>query len=97
MSQTVMAVMETRFQVLETEQQNMKQRITGVESKAANISENIQAMMAHWKITPVNYKRKPADDPEEEGEMEQAYCSVALVQGQGDKCFWHFPIEKCDL
>ncbi len=61
------------------------------------IGENIQAMMAHWKITPVNYKRKPADDPEEEGEMEQAYCSVALVQGQGDKCFWHFPIEICVL
>jgi hypothetical protein len=88
MSQTVMAVMETRFQVLETEQQNMKQRITGVENKAANISENIQAMMAHWKITPVsNYKRKPADDPEEEGEMEQAYRPVTLVQGQGDNCF----------
>jgi hypothetical protein len=87
MSQTVMAVMETWFQVLETEQQNMKPRITGVENKAVNISENIQAMMAHWKITPVNYKRKPADDPEEEGEMEHAYRSVALVQGQGDKCF----------
>lgn len=87
MSQTVMAVMETWFQVLETEQQNMKPCITGVENKAVNISENIQAMMAHWKITPVNYKRKPADDPEEEGEMEHAYRSVALVQGQGDKCF----------
>jgi len=57
MSQTVMASMETRFAVIEKEQMSMKQRITGVESKTNYISDNIQAMMEHWKIEPTSYKR----------------------------------------
>jgi hypothetical protein len=61
MSQTVSAVMETRFQLIEQEQLHLKQRITGVENKATNISNNIQAMMAHWKITPVSYKRNQSE------------------------------------
>jgi hypothetical protein len=86
-SQTVMAVMENRFQTIENEQQHMKQRIAGVENKASSIYENIQAMMAHWHIKPVNYKRKPEEDPEIEGGMEDAHRSNTPVQGQGDMCF----------
>jgi len=92
MSQTVVASMETRFAVIEKEQAYMKQRITGVESKTTSISDNIQAMMEFWKITPTTYKRKPEIDlndtgNEEEENMEYANHSDSLVQGQGDKCF----------
>jgi len=87
MSQTVSAVMETRFQLIEQEQLHLKQRITGVENKATNISDNIQAMMAHWKITPVSYKRKPIGDPEDEGDMEHANHSMTAIQGTGDMHF----------
>lgn len=87
MSQTVSAVMETRFQLIEQEQLHMKQRITGVENKATNISDNIQAMMAHWKITPVSYKRKPTGDPEKEGDMEHAHHSMTTMQDKEDMHF----------
>ncbi len=82
MLQTVMASMETRFQVIEKEQLHLKHRITGVENKAANISDNIQAMMQHWKITPVNYKRKPEGETDGEEDMEDAHHSIPSAQGQ---------------
>jgi hypothetical protein len=87
MSQTVMSVMETRFKVIEDEQAQLKQRISGVENKAANIYDNIQAMMQHWKITPVNYKRKHEGDSEDENVMEYANHSITALQRQGDTCF----------
>jgi cell wall assembly regulator SMI1 len=91
MSQTVTASMEARFETIEREQQYMKQRITGVETRTATISDNIQAMMEHWKIAPAHYKRKPEteldDSVLEERDMEQANHSMSLIQGSGDKCF----------
>jgi hypothetical protein len=92
MSKTVIASMETRFAVIEKEQAYMKQRINGVESKTNSISDNIQAMMEYWKITPTTYKRKPEADlndskNDEEENMKYANHSNSLVQGQGDKCF----------
>jgi hypothetical protein len=87
MLQTVMASMETRFQVIEKEQLHLKHRITGVENKAANISDNIQTMMQHWKITPVNYKRKPEGETDGEEDMEDAHHSIPSAQGQGDNYF----------
>jgi hypothetical protein len=86
MSQTVMAVMETCFHTIEQEQHNMKQHIEGVENKASYISENIQAMMAHWSISPANYKRK-LDTPPEERDMEHVNHSKSTAQGPEDKCF----------
>jgi Zn-dependent peptidase ImmA (M78 family) len=84
--------METRFAVIEKEQAYMKQRINGVESKTNSISDNIQAMMEYWKITPTSYKRKPEaalndSEKDEEENIEYANHSISLVQGQGDKCF----------
>jgi hypothetical protein len=73
MSQTVMASMETRFQV--------------IENKASNISDNIQAMMPHWNITPMSYKRKPEGEPDGEGDMEDAHRAITPIQGQGDTYF----------
>jgi len=90
MSQTVLATMETRFQLLEQEQSYMKQRITGVETKTSNICDNIQAMMQHWKITPMQYKRKPEEELDASGrggDVEYANHSTSLLQGQGDTCF----------
>jgi hypothetical protein len=87
MSQTVMSVMETRFKVIEDEQTHLKQRITGVENKAENIYDNIQAMMKHWKITPVSYKRKLEGDPEKESSMKHANHSITALEGQGGTCF----------
>ncbi len=91
MSQTVTASMEARFETIEREQHYMKQRITGVETRTATISDNIQAMMEHWKIAPTHYKRKPEteldDSGLEERDMEQANHSMSLVQGSGDICF----------
>jgi hypothetical protein len=87
MSQTVMASMETRFQVIEKEQTHLKQRIIGVENKASNISDNIQAMMPHWNITPMSYKRKPEGEPDGEGDMEDAHRAITPIQGQGDTYF----------
>jgi len=83
MSQTVMSVLDTRFKVIEEEQSYLKQRITGVENKATNIDGNIQAIMKHLQITPVNYKRKPEGDLEEESVMEYANHSITNLQGQG--------------
>jgi hypothetical protein len=92
MSKTVVASMETRFAIIEKEQAYMKQRINGVESKTTSISDNIQAMMEYWKITPTSYKRKPEVDlndsgKDEEENMKYTNHSISLVQGQGDKCF----------
>jgi hypothetical protein len=92
MSKTVVASMETRFAVIEKEQAYMKQRIDGVESKTSSISDNIQAMMEYWKITPTSYKRKPEVDlndsrNDEDENMKYANYSISLVQGQGDNCF----------
>lgn len=83
MSQTIMSVLDTRFKVIEEEQSYLKQRITGVENKATNIDGNIQAIMKHLQITPVNYKRKPEGDLEEESVMEYANHSITNLQGQG--------------
>jgi hypothetical protein len=90
MSQTVLATMETRFQLLEQEQSYMKQRLTGVETKTSNICDNIQAIMQHWKIAPMQYKRKPEEELDASGrggDVEYANHSTSLVQGQGDTCF----------
>jgi hypothetical protein len=90
MSQTIMASMDTRFAVIEKEQTYVKQCISGVESKTDSISNNIHAMMAHWKITPSSYKRKSEadlDDSRKEQDMEYANHSMSEVQGHGVRCF----------
>jgi hypothetical protein len=82
-----MASMETRFQVIEKEQTHLKHHITGVENKASNNSDNIQAMMQHWKITTVSYKKKPEGEPYGEGDMEDTHRAITPMQGQGDTYF----------
>ena len=84
-SQTVMAVMETRFLNIEIEQQSMKQRLSHVENRTVTTDENIRAMMAPWKITPANIKRKFIDDNEDEENesyVENANVLTGTEQGQ---------------
>lgn len=68
-SQTVTAMMEARFQTIETEiqqqkttQQHMDQRLHTLEHRTTSIDDNIAEMMAFWKITP-SQKRKAGDNP----------------------------------
>jgi hypothetical protein len=63
-SQTITALMEARFQGLETEMRNQKehqttmdQRLHHLENRTASINDNIAAMMAHWQITPSQKRR----------------------------------------
>jgi hypothetical protein len=63
-SQTVTAMMEARFQGIETEMQNQKehqtsmdQRLSHLENRTVSINDNIAAMMAHWQITPSQKRR----------------------------------------
>jgi len=86
MSQTsVMAIMETRFHSIENEQQDMKERITGVEHRTIDMCDNIQTMMAHWKITPASYKRKL--DENDHVVSAHAHRFDTTDQGQGDTHF----------
>jgi len=74
-----MAVMETRFLNIETEQ-SMKQRLSHVENCMVTTDENIRAMMAHWNITPANIKRKFIDDNEDE-ENDSSVGNANLLTG----------------
>jgi hypothetical protein len=63
-SQTVTALMEARFQGLESEmknqkehQQGMDQRLSHLENRTTSINDNIAAMMEHWNITPSQKRR----------------------------------------
>jgi hypothetical protein len=63
-SQTVTALMEARFQGLETEmknqkehQQGMDQRLSHLENRTNSINDNIATMMEHWNITPSQKRR----------------------------------------
>jgi len=86
-SQTVMAVVETRFQTIEHEQQSIKNRLSSVEQRTMSTDENIRAMMAHWKITPAPTKRKFIDEnAENESITGNANLLVMTDQGQGDTC-----------
>jgi hypothetical protein len=89
-SQTVMAVMETRFQSIEEEQQSLKHRLSNVETRTVTTDENIRAMMARWKITPAPIKRKFIDDQEYDENSSAAGNAILLAsseQGQGANCF----------
>jgi hypothetical protein len=82
-----MAVVETRFQNIEHEQQSIKNRLSSVEQRAMSTDENIRAMMAHWKITPVPIKRKFIEEnAENESITGSANLLVMTDQGQGDTC-----------
>jgi hypothetical protein len=86
-SQTVMAVVETRFQTIEHEQKSIKNRLSSVEQRTMSTDENIRAMMAHWKITPAPIKRKFIDEnAENESITGNANLLVMPDQGQGDTC-----------
>jgi len=82
-----MAVVETRFQNIEHEQQSIKNRLSSVEQRTMSTDENIRAMMAHWKITPAPIKRKFIDEnAENESITGNANLLVMPDQGQGDTC-----------
>jgi spore germination protein GerM len=85
-----MAVMETRFQSIEEEQQSLRHRLSNVETRTVTTDENIRAMMAHWKITPAPIKRKFIDDQEYDENSSAAGNAILLAsseQGQGANCF----------
>ncbi len=85
-SQTVMAVVETRFQNIEHEQQSIKNRLSSVEQRTMSTDENIRAMMAHWKITPAPIKRKIIDEnAENESITGNANLLVMTDRGQGTR------------
>lgn len=63
-SQMVTALMEARFQGLETEmktqkehQRGMDQRLSHLENRTTTINDNIAAMMEHWQINPSQKRR----------------------------------------
>jgi hypothetical protein len=63
-SQTVTALMEARFQGIETEMKNQKEHQHGMdqclshlENRTTSINDNIAAMMEHWNITPSQKRR----------------------------------------
>jgi len=89
-SQTVTAVIETRFQNIEHEQQALHNRLSNVEIRTVTTDENIRAMMAHWKITPATMKRKfigNGEDTENQSIAGNANLPSMADQGQGDTCF----------
>jgi hypothetical protein len=89
-SQTVMAVMETRLQSIEEEQQSLKHRLSHVENWTVTTDENIRAMMAHWKITLAPIKRKFIDDQaydENDSAVGNANLLASTEQGQRANCF----------
>jgi hypothetical protein len=66
-SQTVTAMMEARFQGLETEMQtqkehqmNMDQRLSHLENRTVSINDNIATMMEHWNIAPAQSQKRRA-------------------------------------
>lgn len=84
-SQTIMAVVETRFQMIEQENINQRtqfesvqnkviqqrERLHNVEAHTSNISDDIAAMMAFWKITPAG-KREHLEIGNKESAVGQA-------------------------
>jgi len=89
-SQIVMAVMETRFQTIEHEQQALNNRLSNVENRTVTTDENIRVMMAHWKITPAPMKRKYIgndEDRENKSIVGNANLPAIADQGQGAQCF----------
>jgi len=63
----------------------MKERITGVEHRTVDMCDNIQTMMAHWKITPASYKRKLEEN--DHVVSAHAHRFDTTDQGQGDTHF----------
>jgi hypothetical protein len=89
-SQIVMAIMETRFQTIEHEQQALNNRLSNVENRTVTTDENIRAMIAHWKITPAPMKRKYIgndEDRENKSIVGNANLPAIADQGQGAQCF----------
>jgi len=89
-SQTVMAIIETRFQTIEEEQKALNHRLNNVEHRTTSTDENIRAMMDHWKITPATIKRKYIENfevNENNSAAGNANLPTASEQGQGAKCF----------
>jgi hypothetical protein len=80
-----MAVVETRFQMIEQENINQRtqfesvqnkviqqrERLHNVEAHTSNISDNMAAMMIFWKITPAG-KRKHLEIGNKESAVGQA-------------------------
>jgi hypothetical protein len=90
MSRTMTAIMETRFQTIEQEQQSLKTRLISVENRTITTDENIRAMMAHWQITPATIKRKfieGNENDENDSAAGNAYLLATTKQGQGAKRF----------
>jgi hypothetical protein len=89
-SQTVTAVMETRFRNIEHEQQALSNRLYRVENRTVTTDENIRAMMAHWNINPASSKRKFIENGVNDENLSSAgnaHLSALADQGQGDQCF----------
>lgn len=87
-SQTVTSILETRFQTIEKEvqdqrvlQHNMEQCLQKVEVHASAISDDIAAMMAHWKITPSGERKH---DSSAEGNVGHANHPILTDQDKGD-------------
>ncbi len=102
MSQTVVATMEARFEVIETEIRNQKEHQTGMdrrllhlENRTMTIDDNISAMMAHWNINP-QQKRKATTtlndsehyllDTEESSTNPHHTATLNMDMGDMDEC-----------
>ncbi len=79
-SQTVTALMEARFQGLESEMRNQKEqqlnmdhRLSHLENKTSTINNNIAAMMAHWQINPTQKRRAISILPNQDQTHYQTY------------------------
>ncbi len=89
-SQLVSAVMESRFQTIEQEQQDIKHRLHSVEHRTTTTDENIRLMMAHWQITPASIKRKLPASFEDSTDGNVGEASLPMLtddQGQGTTHF----------
>ncbi len=102
MSQTVVATMEARFEVIEMEIRNQKEHQTGMdrqllhlENRTMMIDDNISAMMAHWNINP-QQKRKATTtlddtdhdllDTEESSANPPHTATFNMYMGDMDEC-----------
>jgi hypothetical protein len=57
-SQTIMSVVETRFQSIETKVNNFDRRLLGIEGENQTISANLSAIMTHLNIPSAAKRRK---------------------------------------
>jgi hypothetical protein len=73
MTHQITAAIENRFHIVETEltfqretQKDMDNRLHQLEHRTTTIDDNINQMMAHWKITPAQKCKATSDLPDNE-------------------------------